>query len=352
MSLSVGIVGLPNAGKSTLFNALLSREIAQVAEYPFTTIEPNTGVVEVPDERLVELARVLKIEKMVPAAIKFVDIAGLVKGAYKGEGLGNKFLSHIREVDVILHVVREFGNPKIIHVVGEVNPVNDITVVNLELILADFELVVERLRKEKEGTRKEVLEKLKKTLGEGKMAAELLLTEKEKEASGDLNLLTAKPVIFVVNTDENRLAGRRKEELTAVVKNSEVIFLSARLELDLLKLDQEERKEYWEVLGVNGSCLDRLIKMAYKTLGLMTFFTVKGGKLVQAWSMRKETTVLEAAALVHTDMALGFIKAEVINGYDLVRIGSWQEARERGKVEVVGKDYQVKDGEVMEFKFN
>lgn len=297
MSLSCGIVGLPNSGKSTLFNALLSRQIAQVAEYPFTTIEPNTGVVEVPDERLNKLVELIKPEKKVPAAIKFVDIAGLVKGAHQGEGLGNKFLSHIRDVDAIVHVLRVFENPNVTHVHNKIDPKEDAEIVNLELELAEIK----------------------------------------------------KPMIYVLNVDEGQL-----QNVEQTTKNiglaGEIIAIGAKLEADLADLSVEERKEYLKEAGVKESGLDKLIKAAYKLLDLITFFTIKGGKQVQAWPIRQGSTVIEAAEMVHTDFAKGFIKAEVITFEELVQAGDWRKAQELGKTRFEGKDYQVKDGDVIEFK--
>jgi small GTP-binding protein len=297
MFLSVGIVGLPNSGKSTLFNALLSRQIAQVAEYPFTTIEPNTGVVEVPDERLDKLVQLIKPEKSVPAAIKFVDIAGLVKGAHQGEGLGNKFLSHIREVDAIVHVLRQFENPNVTHVYDKIDPKEDLGVVNLELELAEIK----------------------------------------------------KPTIYVLNVDEKQL---QDKEMTAkdIGQAGEVIMICAKLEADLADLSAEERKEYLQEAGVNESGLDKLIKAAYKLLDLITFFTIKGGKQVQAWPIKTGSTAIQAAEMVHTDFAKGFIKAEVISFNDLEKAESWRKAQELGKTRSEGRDYVVRDGDVVEFK--
>lgn len=296
MSLSVGIVGLPNSGKSTLFNALLSRQIAQVAEYPFTTIEPNTGVVEVPDERLNKLAELIKPEKVVPAAVKFIDIAGLVKGAHQGEGLGNKFLGHIREVDAILHIVRAFNNPSVSHVHGKIDPPTDIEIVNLELELGEIK----------------------------------------------------KPMIYVLNISEDQIAKEAKALFPAL--KEEVIPVCAKLEMDLAELSPEERREYLVELGIKESGLDKVIKSAYKLLGLITFFTIKGGKQVQAWPIKEGSTALDAAGLVHTDFAKGFVKAEVIGVNELLEIGGWKEAQEKGKIRLEGKDYEVCDGEVIEFK--
>lgn len=321
MSLSVGIVGLPNSGKSTLFNALLSRQIAQVAEYPFTTIEPNTGVVEVPDERLDVLSRIITDEKrlprtewyrgidteikVVPAAINFIDIAGLVKGAHQGEGLGNKFLSHIREVDAIVQVLRVFENPNVAHVSGKIDPVEDAGIVNLELELAEIN----------------------------------------------------KPEIYVLNMDEKQLTSNSANELIqklsshlVIQSSSYLISVCAKLEADLSELSEEERKEYLKELGVEQSGLDKLIKAAYKLLDLITFFTIKGGKQIQAWPIRRGETALRAAGTVHTDFAQGFIKAEVISFEDLVGAGGWRKAQELGKTRFEGKDYEVRDGEVIEFK--
>jgi hypothetical protein len=297
MSLSVGIVGLPNSGKSTLFNALLSRQIAQVAEYPFTTIEPNTGVVEVPDERLDKLVELIKPEKKVPAAVKFVDIAGLVKGAHKGEGLGNKFLAHIREVDAIIHVLRAFENPNVSHVHGKIDPKEDAQIVDLELKLAEIE----------------------------------------------------KPVIYVINVDEKQL-NKELSNYPIIQSSNQLIVICAKLEADLADLSERERKEYLKEAGIEESGLDKLIKATYKLLDLVTFFTIKGGKQVQAWPIKQGSTVLEAAEIVHTDFAKGFIKAEAISFNDLEKAGSWRKAQELGKTRFEGRDYRVKDGDVIEFK--
>lgn len=302
MSLSVGIVGLPNAGKSTLFNALLSRQIAQVAEYPFTTIEPNTGVVEVPDKRLDKLAEFLKPEKVVPAAVKFIDIAGLVKGAHQGEGLGNKFLGHIREVDAIVHIVRGFTNPNVSHVHGKIDPQEDIKIVNLELEMAEIK----------------------------------------------------KPTIYVLNISENQMTGELDNQIKTIpiIQSSSypVIKVCAKLEMELAELKSEERKEYLEQLDIKESGLEKLIKEAYKLLDLLTFFTIKGGKQVQAWSLKSGQTALDAAGVVHTDFAKNFIKAEVISFEELEKVGSWSKAQELGKIRLEGRDYKVKDGDVIEFK--
>jgi small GTP-binding protein len=346
LSLSIGIIGLPNAGKSTLFNALLGRQIAEVAERPFTTIEPNAGVVSVPDRRLDQLVALIKPERVVPATVKFIDIAGLVKGAHQGEGLGNKFLGEIRSCQAILHLVRAFENRAVSRVEGSLNPASDVAIVNLEMVMADFEVVVKRTDevKKKARTRSDlgkllkVLEKLKAVLGEGKLASEADFSEEEKLLVKDLNLLTLKPVIYVLNTDEAGLKG-------------EGIRICARLELALLDLKKEEKEEYLKEVGVKELGLDRLIREAYFLLDLITFYTVKGGKEVHAWPLKRGETALEAARWVHTDMAGGFIKAEVIKAEVLLSLGGWQEAKEAGKVRLEGRDYKVTDGEVLEFKF-
>lgn len=331
MSLSVGIVGLPNAGKSTLFNALLQRQIASVAEYPFTTIEPNTGVVEVPDERLKKLSEVLKIEKIVPAPVKFIDIAGLVKGAHKGEGLGNKFLSHIRETDAIVHVVRDFEDSRVPHVVGKIDPIHDIAIVNLELILADFEVVARKFDDKKlETKQKEVLEKIKRVLEKGEMASKADLSQEEKELIREFNLLTIKPMIYIINTNIEKVDELTPDQFKKVTGENKVLILFAKM---------------------TGAPLSSLIKEAYKILDLITFYTIKGGKEVKAWPLRSGENALSAAEVVHTDMAKGFIKAEIINWQELVFLGSWAQAKKAGKVRVEGKDYQVQDGEVLEVRF-
>lgn len=330
-SLSVGIVGLPNVGKSTLFNALLQREIADVAEYPFTTIEPNTGVVELPDENLQKLAIALKIDKVVPAPVKFIDIAGLVKGAHQGEGLGNKFLSHIRETDAILHVVRDFENPRVTHISGKIDPIHDITIINLELILADFETVARQLSDKKLSKRKtEVLEKIKKVLEAGKRATQIHLSDDEKDFVAEFNLMTIKPMIYVVNTNQEKIGELAEEQFKKLNGGDEVLILSAKSD---------------------GQALSELIKKAYKTLGLITFYTIKGGKETRAWPIKKGSTAIEAAAIVHTDMARGFIKAEVINWDQLMTYKSWPAAKKAGKVRVEGRNYQVQGGEVVEIRF-
>lgn len=354
MNLSVGIVGLPNAGKSTLFNALLAKQVALVASYPFTTIEPNTGVVKVPDEKLEKLAEIFKEAEIVPSAIKFIDIAGLVKGAHKGEGLGNEFLSHIQQVDLILHLVGNFADQE--------NSVDKVEIVNLELVLKDQQLVNSLLadKKLEEATsakataakgKREILEKVKTGLGEGELIRDLTLDEKEKETLQEFNFLTSKPMFYVLNLKEEDLkeAARQIKNLKKQTGDGEVLAICAKLESDLTELEKEEQKEYLETLGTESG-LDKVIKTAFHLLDLITFYTVKGGKIITAWEVERKNQILEAAAKVHTDFAKNFIKAEVIGVAELVKIGSWQKAREKGKLRIVGRDYQVKDGEVVEFK--
>ena len=305
MSLSCGIVGLPNSGKSTLFNALLKRQVAQVAEYPYTTIEPNVGVVEVPDKRLSLLANSLSIQKIVPAAIKFIDLAGLIKGAHAGEGLGNQFLAHIREVNAILHVVRAFTNPNVTHIHGKVNSKEDIEVVDLELELADIK----------------------------------------------------KPTIYVLNVDEKSITDKSitsiksTKSIKGLEQDAQVIPICAKLEAELSDLSEEEQKAYLKEVGIEKSGLDQVISASYKLLDLITFFTIAGGRMVQAWPVKVGTKMIEAAEIVHSDFARGFITAEVCDWQKLVEVGSWHEAREKGLIHFAGRDEIAKDGEVVEFKF-
>lgn len=341
MSLNVGIVGLPNAGKSTLFNALLKRQIANVAVYPFTTIEPNTGVVEVPDERLVALALMVKPEKVTPSSIKFIDIAGLIKGAHKGEGLGNEFLGHIREVNLILHVLRAFDN-NVPHPLGLVDPQRDYEVVETELILKDLE-TVEKI-KEKDKKLEIILKKVWQGLNNGKPVSDLILNDQEKEEIKQLALLTAKPTLCILNVEEKKMG-------TIAGPTVKVLPICAKLEMELATFPVSERKEYLKSLGIEESALDKVIKGAYKTLGLITFYTIKGGKEVRAWSLGLGETALKASEIVHTDMAKGFVKAEVASYNDLIAAGSWPECQEAGKIRLEGKNYPIKDGEVIEFKF-
>jgi len=364
MNLSVGIVGLPNSGKSTLFNVLRSAQgklsgLAAVANYPFTTIEPNIGVVEVPDGRLLPLKETIEKSeglspsfKIIPAAVKFVDIAGLVKGAHKGEGLGNQFLAHIREVDAIVFLLRDFENPDVIRT-GE-NPDSDLAVLKSELLLKDLDTIDRRL----ETFAKELktvptndprhlafktLEK-SKSLVEKSLWLEENLSPQELEKISDLQLLSAKKTIYVLNSDERDL-GKKTENLDGAIR------ISAKLESELTDLSEGEQKEYLKELGVLEPGLDRLIKIAYTTLGLCTFFTA-GPKEVHAWTVRCNSLAPEAAGKVHSDFEKGFIAADVVDWKELVRIGSWQKAKSAGLVKTIGKSEEIKDGMVVEFKFN
>ncbi len=354
MSLSIGIIGLPNVGKSTLFNAILKKQQAFVANYPFATIEPNIGVVPVADNRLEKLAEIEKeehkMEKLppiVPATVSFVDIAGLVKGASVGEGLGNKFLSHIREVDAICHVIRYFRNSDIVHVGGEVNPESDTKIINTELILADIQTLENSKNKQqkiKAGVRgwREGIEKLEKALNIGILAKDADLTDEEKKATKDLHLLTAKPIFYVANVDEQDL----KKEYP-----KDVIAVSAKMESELVVLSKDEQKDYLLDLGVLESGLEKIIKKGYQILDLISFLTA-GEKEIRAWTIKRGTNARDAAGVIHTDFIKGFIKAEVISFNDFVENRGWKKARENGRTRLEGKDYLIKDGEIIEFKVN
>ncbi len=360
MSISIGIVGLPNVGKSTLFNALLKRQAALAANYPFATIEPNIGVVDVPDDRMDKLADVVRTEykkdpaKMVPAVIKFIDIAGLVKGASQGEGLGNKFLSHIREVDAIVHVVRAFEDDNVVRA-GSTDPESDIAVINTELILADLQLLEKKIENEQKlarGGNKEsferlrVYEKLSVVLNSGNLASSVELSEEELLLIKDLNLLTLKPAMFVYNVSEASLMKPKDRE-----SGKESIYLSARLEEELVNLSDEERAEYMQELGIHASGLDKVIKRGYELLNLQTFFTA-GPKEVHAWTITKGTKAPQAAGKIHTDFERGFISAEVIGVNELVSAGGWKKAKELGLIRIEGKEYVMRDGDVVEFRFS
>ncbi|OGC54195.1 hypothetical protein A2797_00195 [candidate division WWE3 bacterium RIFCSPHIGHO2_01_FULL_48_15] len=344
-NLEVGIVGLPNVGKSTLFNALLRKSLAASANFPFTTIEPNVGIVPVPDDRLEKLAKVVATTVIIPAAVKFVDIAGLVKGAAQGEGLGNKFLSHIREVDAIVHLVRDFSDPNVIKT-GE-TPEADIATVNTELILADLETITKVLSAAEDDSKRSKtkiaedkvsgLTKIKAGLDLGKLAKDVTTTDVERDALGVLPLLTSKPQILVYNVDENKLEGSE-------------IRISAKLEAELAELSEEEAKEYLKSLEVEESGLGKLIGAAYKTLGLISYFTA-GEKEVRAWTIKEGTKAPAAAGVIHTDFEKGFIKADIIAWDKLVEADGWTGARERGWVRLEGKDYVMAEGDVAIFRF-
>ncbi|WP_028543894.1 redox-regulated ATPase YchF [Paenibacillus taiwanensis] len=365
MALKAGIVGLPNVGKSTLFNAI-TQAGAESANYPFCTIDPNVGVVEVPDERLDKLTELVVPNRTVPTAFEFVDIAGLVRGASKGEGLGNKFLAHIREVDAIVHVVRCFEDENITHVDGKVDPISDIQTINLELILADLESVEKRLDRTKKnmksGDKKyaleaSVLEKLKEALYDDKPVRSVDLTEDEKAAVRELHLLTSKPVLYAANVSEDEVATADNNPYVAKVREfaaeegAEVVPISAKVEAEIAELEGEDRTMFLEELGLEESGLNRLIKAAYRLLGLYTYFTA-GVQEVRAWTIRKGMKAPQAAGVIHTDFERGFIRAEVVSFDDLVAGGSMNVVKEQGKLRLEGKEYVVQDGDVMHFRFN
>lgn len=361
--LRAGIVGLPNVGKSTLFNALVANAKAEAANFPFCTIEPNVGIVSVPDERLNVLAKISSAKQIVPARVEFVDIAGLVKGASKGEGLGNQFLSHIREVDAIVHVVRCFENDDIIHVAGSVDPARDIEIINLELGLADLAQVerrIERTRKQAR-TNKEgqielaLLETLAAALNEGKSVRQLSLTEEEAEIIKPLELLTVKPIIYGANVSEDDLATGNeyveKVRKIASDENAQVVIVSAQVESELVELPEEERGEFLASLGVEEGGLKSLIRATYTLLGLRTYFT-SGEKETRAWTIHAGMSAPQAAGVIHTDFERGFIRAETVAYNDLVTSGSMNGAKEKGLVRSEGKEYIVQEGDVMLFRFN
>ncbi|HJB90624.1 MAG TPA: redox-regulated ATPase YchF [Candidatus Eisenbergiella merdigallinarum] len=364
--MKLGIVGLPNVGKSTLFNSL-TKAGAESANYPFCTIDPNVGVVAVPDQRLKLLGDLYHSKKVTPAVIEFVDIAGLVKGASKGEGLGNQFLSNIREVDAIVHVVRCFEDSNVIHVDGSVNPLRDIETINLELIFSDLEILERRIAKVAKGARMdktqgkelEMLNRVKERLEDGKLAIGFeTLDEDEAEWFGALNLLTAKPVIYAANVGEEDLAddGANNSGVAAVrgyaeETGSEVFVICAQIEEEISELDDEEKQMFLDDLGLQESGLEKLIRASYHLLGLMSFLT-SGEDETRAWTIRQGTKAPQAAGKIHSDFERGFIKAEVVNYKDLLDQGSLAAAREKGLVRMEGKDYVVQDGDVILFRFN
>jgi ribosome-binding ATPase len=381
MSLSIGIVGLPNVGKSTLFNALLKRQVALAANYPFATIEPNIGVVDVPDERLQKLADLVKNEfspkdkpadpnrpipeKIIPAVVKFYDIAGLVKGAHKGEGLGNQFLSHIREVDAIVQVVRDFNDTNVIRE-GSVNPKEDMSTINTELILADVQVMetkIQRheiaLKKDKNPENEQKMSsyiKILESLNEGTLVYDLIteikkdstILESVKKDLDTLNLLTAKPMLYVFNISESDLSSVLTKEGHS---DNETIYLSAKIESELSSLVEDDQQAYMQELGIAESGLDKVIQTGYKMLNLQTFFTA-GPKEIRAWTITKGSKAPQAAGKIHTDFERGFIRAEVIAYNDLISAGNYKNAKERGLLRVEGKEYTVNDGDVVEFRFN
>ena len=364
MALKCGIIGLPNVGKSTIFNALTSAH-AITANYPFTTIEPNIGIVEVPDERLSRLALIYTHKKVTPAIVEFVDIAGLVRGASKGEGLGNKFLTHIRNVDAILHIVRCFKDPDVAHIAGELNPIEDISLIKTELLLADLEIIERQLisaekrikRGDKEAARETaLLEKIKMALETGSNLDIKDLPETELECLRTYNLITVKPVLYVANTGEGdvEISNLYIEQIRELVnkEDAQVTQIIGRLEAEIALLPKEERDGFLKDLGLLESGLERLIKTSYRLLGLITFFTAVGGEVIRAWTILDGTRAAQAAGKIHTDMEKGFIKTEVIHFQDLMLHGTPEAVREKGLLRIEGRDYIVKDGDIIHFRFS
>ncbi|MFN0277697.1 MAG: redox-regulated ATPase YchF [Pyrinomonadaceae bacterium] len=364
--LQAGIVGLPNVGKSTLFNALTAQEAALAANYPFATIEPNVGVVAVPDERLEPLAKIVKTDVIVPATVEFVDIAGLVRGASKGEGLGNQFLANIRETDAVIQVVRCFDDENIIHVEGSVNPVRDIETIQIELALADLASAEKRrdkaMRAAKAGDKDakveiELLDKIQPVLEEGRPARAVSLTDDERTVVKSWFFLSTKPTIYAANVDEATLADPDSNAYVQAVKShaadekAEMVVICAQLEAELVALDPAERAEYLKGLGLASSGVDRLIKSAYKMLGLMSFLTA-GEKEVRAWTIPLDTKAPKAAGQIHTDIERGFIRAEIVGYDDLIACGSRKAASDKGLARLEGKEYIMQDGDVVDFRFN
>ena len=360
--MKIGIVGLPNVGKSTLFNSI-TKAGAESANYTFCTIEPNVGVVAVPDKKLDVLAEMFSSKRKVPAYIEMIDIAGLVKGASKGEGLGNKFLSHIREVDSIIEVVRCFDNPNVVHVDGSIDPVRDAEIINLELIYADLDTIekrIQRLQKQMKADNSakkelELMEKIKQILEEGKPARSIELTEDEEKLVKTLQLLTIKPIMYVANLDEESIENgneylERVKEMAAK-ENAKVIPLSVKIEEEISELDEEEKAEMLEAMGLESSGLDKLVVASYDILGLMSYLTV-GEIEARAWTIKKGSKAPEAAGKIHSDMQRGFIKAEIVSFDDLIDSGSMVKAREKGLIRMEGKDYIMREGDIVEFRFN
>lgn len=363
MGLKIGIVGLPNVGKSTLFNAITSAG-AQAANFPFCTIEPNVGVVDVPDDRMWKLQEIVGTDKVIPAAMEFVDIAGLVKGASKGEGLGNQFLSNIRECDAILHVVRCFDDENVVHVDGSVNPKRDIEVIETELIFKDLDTLEKKIQRAQKGTKSgdkkakedvELLVRLNEHLGFGKPVRTFTQNPDEKEIYADCFFLTDKPVLYCANVAEKDVkTGNAYVEQVKKIADEEgakVVMISAAIEAEIAELPKEERKTFLEELGLNQSGLDQIVTIGFDLLGLMNYFTA--GKIeVRAWTIHKGDKAPQAAGVIHTDFEKGFIRAEVMKYDDLVRLGSEQAVKDAGLLKVEGKEYIVQDGDIMHFRFN
>ena len=364
--LRAGIVGLPNVGKSTLFNALTAQSSALAANYPFATIEPNVGVVSVPDERLEPLARLVKTEKIVPATVEFLDIAGLVRGASKGEGLGNQFLANIRETDTVVQVVRCFEDENIVHVEGAVDPLRDIETIQIELALSDLATVERRREKAQKNLKSgdkiarqelDVLNKIQPALEQGRSVRTVALTDDEKAVARNFFLLTTKPTIYAANVEESALADLENNSMVSAVREvaakeaAECVVICAQLEADLVALPPEERVDYLKSLNVETSGVDQLIKSAYHLLGLMSFLTA-GEKEVRAWTISQGTRAQTAAGTIHSDIERGFIRAEIVSYNELISAGSYATAREKGLLRLEGKDYIMQEGDVVHFRFN
>jgi hypothetical protein len=361
MSWSCGIVGLPNSGKSTIFNALTTLTVP-CQPYPFCTIEPNVGIVAVPDERLVKLAEILKPDKVTLTTIEFIDVAGLIKDAHKGEGLGNRFLSHIRNVDAIAHVIRCFGTKNVPHVYTDLDPKRDMEIVETEIIISDLEIVEERLdkldrlakvSKEKGEKERDLLVRIKATLERSSFVNMGDFDHAEEEIVRSFNLITTRPIFYVVNIDEETIGDLPIDAIEKMVasRGSRLVYICGKLEQDLIGLSADERQSYMELYGMTGMSIEKVIKVGYEMLGLITFYTIVG-KEMRAWTIPRNTTCVKAAGKIHTDMERGFIKAEVINVADFLQYGSEHAAREHGALKLEGKDYIVKDGDILHIRFN